>query len=360
MRPVIDSPPNIRSGKFEIEARARVMRILIWIATMAVPIYFVYELAPLLDQEVTVARALSSSAYRSAEKEALESVKAQGGKKLTYFEYPASELTTVSIEIAAYGEEMGSQARHLSTQVKVRSDRLVLWVGTFAVLIAVMSTLLPSVSSLRIGSPRITRPGRLGGEMFAHTAAKEVSSMSPVELFSRDVESAGRRADALFARSTLLLTGGIIMAFIGVAIFYVTLPETKGEETLATYWPKVVRPTGVLVFVEAIAWFLLRQYRSLVEDYKWFYRLYLKRSNFLAASRVLSVEKVRPEDLFIAVSLVQEDYSGRLRAGETTEALEALKLLEDGPVSEALKALSSLRDKPKPERPKDGAEKIGA
>lgn len=355
-----DSPSNIKLGTFEIVARARAIRILVWIAAIAVPIYFVYELAPLLDREATVARALSSSAYRSAEKEALESIKAPGDKKLTYFEYPASELTTVSIEIGATGEEKGPQARHLSTQVKVRPDRLILWVGTFAVLVAVMSTLLPNLASLRIGPLSMNLPGKLGGELVAQAPAKEVSSMSPVELFARDVESAGRRADALFARSTLLLSGGIIMAFIGVAIFYVTLPETKGEETLATYWPKVVRPTGVLVFVEAIAWFLLRQYRSLVEDYKWFYRLYLKRSNFLAASRVLGVEKVRPEDLFIAVSLVQEDYSGRLRAGETTEALESLKLPEDGPVSEALKALSLLRDKPKPEKAKDGTEKSGA
>jgi hypothetical protein len=98
----------------------------------------------------------------------------------------------------------------------------------------------------------------------------------------------------------------------------------------------------------------------LVEDYKWFYRLYLKRSNYLAASRILSVEKVRPEDLFIAVSLVQEDYSGRLKAGETTETIETLKLPEDSPVSEALRALSFLKERAKPEKPKDGAEKSGA
>ena len=133
------------------------------------------------------------------------------------------------------------------------------------------------------------------------------------------------------------------MAFIGVSIFYVTLPETQKDEVLMAYLPKVVRPTGVLIFVEAIAWFLLRQYRALVEDYKWFYRLYLKRANYLAALRILQKDPVRPEDAFVAISLVHEDMSGRLKQGETTESLEALKVPEDGPVTEILKTLATFQ-----------------
>jgi len=168
------------------------------------------------------------------------------------------------------------------------------------------------------------------------------ASLTPVDLFAQEVAVAANRADALFGRSTLLLAGGIVMSFIGVSIFYVTLPDTQNEPIL-TYLSKVVRPTGVLIFVEAIAWFLLRQYRALVEDYKWFYRLYLKRANYLAALRILQKDPVRAEDAFVAISLVQEDMSGRLKKGETTESLEAIKIPEDSPVTEILRTFAAFQ-----------------
>jgi hypothetical protein len=223
----------------------------------------------------------------------------------------------------------------------------------------VLTTLLPNLTQLGLGPLRFNLGDRATEQV--HDDQDEIrqplAKLTPVDLFAGEVEAAANRADGLFSRSTLLLAGGIIMAFIGVGIFYVTLPETKGDETLTSYWPKVVRPTGVLIFVEAIAWFLLRQYRALVEDYKWFYRLYLKRANYLAAIRILGVENVRPEDTFVAVSLIQEDYSGRLKSGETTESLELLKLPEDSPVTEALRAFSAIKERVKSEKAKDSSEK---
>ena len=340
-------------GRLQVAARARTVRLLVWVAALAAVFYFVYELSPLLEQEATTAHALSSAAYRLAEKEARESITAPGEKKTSYFEYPASELVVVSVPILAFGSDK-QESRPGQAVVKLRPDRLILWVGTFAVLLAVLTTILSGQSSVRLG-PFSVMVGADTGEPPA--SQESVASLTPVQLFAKDVDAAGRRADALFSRSTLLLSGGIIMSFVGVGIFYVTLPETKADETLTTYWPKIVRPTGVLIFVEAIAWFLLRQYRSLVEDYKWFYRLYLKRSNFLAASRVLGSDPVRPEDLFIAVSLVQEDYSGRLKPGETTESLELLRMPEDSPITEALRSFSALKEGAKPKKPDEAAKK---
>jgi hypothetical protein len=124
-----------------------------------------------------------------------------------------------------------------------------------------------------------------------------------------------------------------------------------------SYWPKIVRPTGVLIFVESIAWFLLRQYRALVEDYKWFYRLYLKRANYLAALRILSPNTMRPEEVFVAVSLIQEDLSRRLKSVETIESIEKLKPPEESPVTEILRMLTNVKDKAKVKNPKSTVDK---
>ena len=131
------------------------------------------------------------------------------------------------------------------------------------------------------------------------------------------------------------------MSFIGVAIFYVTLPEASKDEQASEFLLHAMRPTGVLVFLESISWFLLRQYRALIEDYKWFHRLYIKRANYLAAICILDRPKPRPEDMFLAAALVREDLSGKLSKGETTESIEKLKVPEESPVTEILHAAST-------------------
>jgi hypothetical protein len=131
-----------------------------------------------------------------------------------------------------------------------------------------------------------------------------------------------------------------------------TLPEGTKDDLIQSYWVRALRPTGVLLFVEAIAWFLLRQYRALIEDYKWFHRLYMKRANYLAALRIFDKTAIRPEDIFVAASLITEDFSGVLKKDETTEALERLKSQEDSPITEILKAMTSLSAKKIPEAAK--------
>src|SRR5262249_54823982 len=142
----------------------------------------------------------------------------------------------------------------------------------------------------------------------------------------------------VYRRSTILLGGGIVMAFVGVALFYITLPTSVSttqsrdaflyydlqsqinylrrqnedlrsrskpdrddasrrlddsspfrgtDEAKENQWllfaSRSLRPTGMLIFMEGIAWFLLRQYRVLIEEYKAFLRVYLKRSSYLIA-----------------------------------------------------------------------------
>ncbi|HEX9147333.1 MAG TPA: hypothetical protein VGA09_23910 [Candidatus Binatia bacterium] len=352
------SPSPISGFQMHI-VRSNLIKLLVLIAALCVPVYIAFELAPLWDRKSVIAKAFASREYEEARGKVIYG-KRPGQTNSSYFEFPVSELTVVAIGINAIDMPDGVITKS-EAEVKLRPDRVILWMGTVAVLLAVLATVLPGfLSRLRVGPLRIDFASHEAGVSIPGSMSlppQPSAKLSPVDLFAAEVDAAGRRADLLFSRSTLLLTGGVIMAFIGVGIFYVSLPETKVDETLTSYWPKVVRPTGVLIFVESIAWFLLRQYRALVEDYKWFYRLYLKRANYLAAIRILGVENLRPEDTFVAVSLIQEDYSGRLKTGETTESLEAQKLPEQSPITEALHAFSNINAKFKPEKAKEQATK---
>jgi hypothetical protein len=95
----------------------------------------------------------------------------------------------------------------------------------------------------------------------------------------------------------------------------------------------------MLVFVEGIAWILLRQYRALIEDYKSFHRMYLKRANYLVALKVLSAPEVTPHQVFLVASIVSEDLTGRLKNGETTENIEGVRAIEPNPVFALLQSM---------------------
>jgi hypothetical protein len=160
------------------------------------------------------------------------------------------------------------------------------------------------------------------------------------EVFLSDqVQTAAAIANALYDRSTLLIAGGIVMAFVGVGVFYATVPETADIKSLSEYLPRAIRPTGILIFVEAIAWFLLRQYRVQIEDYKSFYRIYLRRANLLIALKTIASAGKDRAQMALAAAFLQDDQSGRLRQNETTETLAALAAVEPNPVFDLFKDL---------------------
>ena len=164
---------------------------------------------------------------------------------------------------------------------------------------------------------------------------RRINQQSAEMCLAEDVDESRIRATELYSRSTLMLVAGVVMAFIGVAVFYFSLPSYSSVDAnfdLRSYLARAIRPTGILIFLEGIAWFLLRQYRALIEDYKAFHRLYLKRANYLVSLKTLSMPEVSQAQMLLAASMLSEDLTGRLKPGETTENIEAVKGIEPNPV----------------------------
>ncbi|MBF0510287.1 MAG: hypothetical protein HQK57_15360, partial [Deltaproteobacteria bacterium] len=128
-----------------------------------------------------------------------------------------------------------------------------------------------------------------------------------------------------------------------LSIPLVSLPPGGGRPTKESTTEK--DPNGEITertlhyFLEAIAWFLLRQYRELIEDYKVFHRVYLRRINLLAAHKVVCKGNACPEELFLAAALLEDDLSGKLKRGETTENLERVKMEEPNPIFALVKSI---------------------
>jgi hypothetical protein len=237
---------------------------------------------------------------------------------------PASQFVNADVYISIEGKKSKENIASLS----LRADKIILYTGIWVIIVLSAWTIQKSYNQTSEVELKQKNDGR------ASATLKSNFGETPSAVLEREVLSAEKRSEELYFRSTLLLTGGIVMAFIGVVVFYVSLPDPKytSEPQASSYIVSAVRSTAILIFIEAIAWFLLRQYRSLVEDFKTFHKMYLKRANYLISIKILEKQASPGAELAVVMSLLSEDFTGRLKNGETTESLEMHKTPDQNPI----------------------------
>ena len=301
--------------------------------TICFVIFFMHGFWPFLaSEEAIIARIQSKSEYQTFAAVQEKLLTEPGQSRHQDFSVAVSNLIYGMLQIKASRSVTGVNYEYHELSLSMRWDSFILFIGG-------LSSVLALIFYVTTSEATGTRDGTnwspaLQGQMEELNRIDKPGTTEAV--LGTEVDGAYRRASDLYTRSTLLLICGILMAFVGVGIFYVTLPQYQEGEPITSYLSKAVRPSGVLVSVEAIAWFLLRQYRALIEDYKWFHRVYLKRANYLAAYKLIEPEDVRPEALFLAANLLNENLSGRLSQYESTESLEAQKSADPNAIFEFL------------------------
>lgn len=283
-------------------------------------VFVAYQISPIF-QRNQVSDEFKSSAFSKEFRDIARpaSDTSHGGAREYYSEFetfPVTQFISGNARLVAVGTKVDVEDRTLT--LRPRYDKIILYSAIALIITLAVSTLYRTSRTI-VHSGKETQSSSLERE-----TGSSLRDESPEDMLHREVSNAQSRSEDLYLRSTLLLTGGIVMAFVGVGIFYVSLPDIADFKDLSveTYLAGALRPAGVLIFVEAIAWFLLRQYRALIEDYKTFHRMYIKRTNHLICLKALRRLDTPGSELPLVMSLLQEDLSGVLRQGETTEGLE--------------------------------------
>jgi hypothetical protein len=109
---------------------------------------------------------------------------------------------------------------------------------------------------------------------------------------------------------------------------------SEASNPLQTYAYRVVRPVGMLLFIEGIAWFLLRQYRSLLQEHKKFYAIYLQKANQMACIRAIDKEVLRGDSYqlallvsFLQLDLIQDSFLRTEDGGDDQSIANILKTM---------------------------------
>lgn len=133
-------------------------------------------------------------------------------------------------------------------------------------------------------------------------------------------------SEKIFARSGVYLLTGCLIAFIGVAIFYSPIflktTSTDISQRLLDYLPRF----GALFFIEFIAFFFLKQYRIMLEEYRYYEAIKRKRQDNFNLIALIENHKENLELLKLLTEKISQSTITKLSNGETTEILEAQKI----------------------------------
>lgn len=146
-------------------------------------------------------------------------------------------------------------------------------------------------------------------------------------------------ADKIYTRGGVYLLVGCLIAFAGVLVFYFQSAGVKAvwgsnsgkfvfTKTILDYLPRL----GTLIFVEAIAFFFLKQYRITMEEFRYYDAIKRQRENQYAILEIVTntiytdamKEKIIAECAF-------GDNPDKFDATHTRQILEATKAIQQDP-----------------------------
>lgn len=120
-------------------------------------------------------------------------------------------LTTGSVEVFAKWDENQKHVTEVEKKSRgpqVRADRLALLIASWLLAVLLLA-LGPSMASPSVGPSQQHQTVRLLAEA----------------ILEKEADLARTHAQALYSRLTALLLGGVLIAFLGVVVFYLALPE---------------------------------------------------------------------------------------------------------------------------------------
>jgi hypothetical protein len=160
-------------------------------------------------------------------------------------------------------------------------------------------------------------------------ATPDLETDTAEELLTNLAYSSRKLSENIYRRSGVYLLVGAIIAFSGLGFFYIQTTQIRGEPSVSAYLLALAPRFGILFFIQFVAFFFFRQYRSAMDEFRYFEAIKRNREETLALIRLAQQQK---SNLTIQELLKTNSFYSRvetLSPGETTEMLESRKLHKD-------------------------------
>lgn len=160
-----------------------------------------------------------------------------------------------------------------------------------------------------------------------------VKNQNELDILNSYLKQSQKLSEQIFSRSSAYLLIGCLIAFAGVGFFYFqsvyihTDPRLTASELGFTFRETLPR-LGVLIFVEAIAFFFLKQYKATMEEFRYYEAIKRQRENQLLVASCGNIHKDNTDYFTKLVSNMNlAENPNKILKDETTQTLETQKLL---------------------------------
>ncbi len=182
-----------------------------------------------------------------------------------------------------------------------------------------------SVINIR-GDYVVASPGKVSVEPSQIDRGFATPPITGKELLLTHATNSRNLARGIYGRSGVYLLVGVLVAFSGLVFFYsqtagLTLP-TDASNLLFSLAPKF----GILFFIEFVAFFFLRQYRSAMDEFRYYEAVARKREE---VSALLEIAKDSGAPIELMELIKHESYFSKgsvLNKDQTTELIETRKM----------------------------------
>jgi len=131
------------------------------------------------------------------------------------------------------------------------------------------------------------------------------------DIIYKEIAYSGNQCRQVTIRSNLMLWLGALVAISGMGALYFLFPEKTGDSKLEALL--LVRAFTIVVYVEAFALLLLKQYRQSLDDFAYFNSLRTRNVHYLNCLLALETESADVGKWFSAVLLTEDPLRGRQR-----------------------------------------------
>lgn len=151
----------------------------------------------------------------------------------------------------------------------------------------------------------------------AHSAEKFLESLA---------DSSRKLSESIYTRAGVYLLIGVLIAFSGLLFFYTQTAALAEVKDIYVLLPHILPRFGILFFIELIAFFFLKQYRTAMDEFRYFEAIKRAREETLALVRLIRepLDNIDAKEILTRISFYSN--AGRLSPGETTELIESKKL----------------------------------
>jgi hypothetical protein len=174
----------------------------------------------------------------------------------------------------------------------------------------------------------------------------DITAADPRALMAIYAESTSELTQKIYSRAGVYLLVGVLIAFVGLGFFWARSREVLAGANYVEHFLNLMPGFGILFFIEFVAFFFLRQYRSAMDEFRYFDAIRRSREESLIILKMFAENPNPVSTRDVLVSMNVYSSAGKLGKDETTEILETRRMQKDEAIvfEKLVDALSAFKD----------------